>query len=59
MTQQKSEIEADLDVLEEECSNLLNLLRDRHVGLMSWQYLVGCRAEKVIEAMNQLGMVKK
>ena len=59
MSKQKSLIEQDLDQLEEECSQLLNLLRDRHVGLISWQYLVGDRAAKVIAAMDHLGMVKK
>ena len=59
MSKQKSLIEQDLDQLEEECSQLLHLLRDRDIGLISWQYLVGDRATKVIAAMDQLGMVKK
>ena len=34
-------VDQELDKLEQECSQLLALLRDRHVGLSTWRFIVG------------------
>lgn len=47
----------ELDRLEQECSKLLALLRDRHVGLSTWRFIVGERAVAINTAFRELGMV--
>lgn len=46
----------ELDRLEMECSKLVALLRDRHVGLSTWRFLVGQRATVIQQIMKELGM---
>ena len=50
-------IDTELDRLEGECSKLLALLRDRHVGLQTWRFLVGERAVAINNLFKELGMV--
>lgn len=53
------QLDVELDRLEQECSKLVALLRDRHVGLSTWRYLVGERAQAVQRCFTELGMVKE
>jgi hypothetical protein len=50
-------LETQLNDLENECSHLIALLRDRHVGLVSWRYLTGDRMKKVKQIIEELGVV--
>lgn len=49
-------LDQELDRLEMECSKLVALLRDRHVGLSTWRFLVGQRATSIQQIMKELGM---
>lgn len=49
-------LDQELDRLEMECSKLVALLRDRHVGLSTWRFLVGQRAMSIQQIMKELGM---
>ena len=49
-------LDQELDRLEMECSKLVALLRDRHVGLSTWRFLVGQRATAIQQIMKELGM---
>ena len=51
-------IDQELDKLEQECSQLLALLRDRHVGLATWRFIVGQRSTAIVKIMQELGMVE-
>lgn len=57
MPDEHLDIEKQLDLLETDCQQLLNLLRDRHVGLQTWRFLVGQRASDVIAHFRELGML--
>lgn len=52
-------LETELDRLEQETSKMLALLRDRHVGLSTWRFLVGQRALAIQQSFKTLGMVKE
>lgn len=47
-----------LNALEDECMQLVALLRDRHEGLMTWRHIVGGHAKTITKMMVDLGMVK-
>lgn len=49
-------LDQELDRLEMECSKLVALLRDRHVGLSTWRFIVGQRAVAIQQIMKELGM---
>lgn len=52
-------LDQELDRLEQECSRLLALLRDRHVGLSTWRFIVGQRTTAINQIFKELGMVKE